>query len=77
MNTIFIIYFDTVIYLIFVIRWAKYTITFLCSVKCFSTTSRTNVLILDLCCKLKYQHQYLIYIQLCNQQNIINLKTLN
>ena len=77
MNTIFIIYFDTVIYLIFVIRWAKYTVTFLYSVKCFSTTSRTNGLILGLCCKLKYQHQDLIYIQLCNQQNIINLKTLN
>ena len=33
----------------------------------YQQTSRTDVLIISLCCKLKYQHEDLICIELCHQ----------
>jgi len=74
MINIVIIYLYTVIFMTFVFLWVKYAKVSFCNIQrqfISTPTSRTNVLILDLCCKLKYQHEDLICIQLCHTQNII------
>ena len=61
MINIFIIYLDTVIYLIFVIRWVKYAIfLFLFNDKLLAHNQLYKCFDLGLCCKLKYQHEDLI-----------------